>query len=63
MSTAERWRMPSGRIATIDLQQMPEAVEDARALLREFGEAVLINEEALAGQGEGADKNSGENRS
>lgn len=56
MSATERWRMPSGRIATIDLQQTPEAIEDARALLREFGEAELINEEAPAGQGEGETK-------
>ena len=41
----ERWRMPSGSIATIDLQQAPEAIEDARNLLREFGDAVLIEED------------------
>lgn len=43
-ATVERWRMPSGRVATIDLRQSPEAIEDARNLLREFGDAELIKE-------------------
>ncbi|MBY6061604.1 hypothetical protein [Microbacterium esteraromaticum] len=44
--SVERWQLPSGRIATIDLNQPAEAVEDARRLLREFGDAELINKEA-----------------
>lgn len=61
--TVERWRMPSGRVATIDLQQPEAAVEDARRLLREFGDAELINEEAPAAAGtadEGEDQNTHE---
>lgn len=49
--SVERWRMPSGRVATIDLQQAPEAIEDARNLLREFGDAVLIEDEDAPGAG------------
>lgn len=49
--SVERWRMPSGRVATIDLHQAPEAIEDARNLLREFGDAVLIEDEDAPGAG------------
>lgn len=55
----ERWRMPSGRVAVIDLSQAPEAIEDARRLLREFGDAEPINEDA---PGTGGNQPEGENQ-
>ncbi|MEV7631991.1 hypothetical protein AB0N64_06245 [Microbacterium sp. NPDC089318] len=46
MSAVERWRMPSGRIATIELRQSQKAIDDARDLLRTYGGAVPLNESA-----------------
>ena len=48
MGDVERWRMPSGRIAVIDLAQTPEQIEQARRLLIEYGNAVRIEEEGAA---------------
>lgn len=57
--SVERWRMPSGRIATIDLSQAPETIEDARRLLRDFGDAEIVKEEA---PGAGGNQPEGENQ-
>lgn len=37
--------MPSGRVASIDLRQSQEAIDDAQQLLRTYGGAVPLNEE------------------
>lgn len=57
MTAVEKWRMPSGRAATIDFDQDEEAIEVLRESLREAGSARMNKEVPGAGGNQPEDKN------